>query len=184
MEILPAFLCVYIRYFVKEPEVWVENRKRQGEQKREVRRPLFALFKPALLGNTLSACWWMAGTLVAFYAGFGLFATWLWSEFKLPAGAVATPVLLANVVGVLPFWGWVADRYGRRRSIIIQAMIKCAVAPAYLLANDLSWIIVGFVFQGAFFGGVLLTLAPCYLTERSRLQSGSAITWVRSSAIS
>jgi MFS family permease len=27
LGILPAFLCVYIRYFVKESEVWVENRK-------------------------------------------------------------------------------------------------------------------------------------------------------------
>jgi SHS family lactate transporter-like MFS transporter len=136
LGILPALLCVYIRYFVKEPEVWVENRKRMG------------------------------GTLVAYYAVFGLFATWLQTEFKLPTGAVATPILLANVVGVLPFWGWVADRYGRRRSIIIQATIGCLVAPAYLLTNDLNWIIVGFIIQGAFFGGVLPTLAPCYLTER------------------
>jgi SHS family lactate transporter-like MFS transporter len=166
LGILPAFLCVYIRYFVKEPEVWVENRKRQLEEKREVRIPLFALFKPALLGNTLSACWWMAGTLVAYYAVFGLFATWLQTEFELPAAAVATPVLLANVVGIIPFWGWVADRYGRRPSIIIQAMIGCAVAPAYLLSKDLNWIIAGFIIQGAFFGGVLPTLAPCYLTER------------------
>jgi Major Facilitator Superfamily len=165
LGILPAFLCVYIRYFVKEPDVWVENRKRQLEENREIRIPLLALFKPALLGNTLSACWWMAGTLVAFYAVFGLFATWLQTEFELPAAAVATPVLLANVVGIIPFWGWVADRYGRRRSIIIQAMIGCAVAPAYLLSKDLSWIIAGFIIQGAFFGGVLPTLAPCYLTE-------------------
>jgi SHS family lactate transporter-like MFS transporter len=90
LGILPAFLCVYIRYFVKEPDVWVENRKRQLEENREIRIPLLALFKPALLGNTLSACWWMAGTLVAFYAVFGLFATWLQTEFELPAAAVAT----------------------------------------------------------------------------------------------
>ncbi len=168
LGILPAFLCVYIRYFVKEPEVWIENRKRQREQKREVRMPLFVLFKPALLGNTLTACWWMAGNLVAYYAVFGLFATWLQTEFKLPAGAVATPVLLANVIGVaiFPFWGLIADRYGRRLSIIVQAMIGCAVAPAYLLTNDLTWIIAGFIIQGAFFGGALPALAPCYLTER------------------
>jgi MFS transporter, SHS family, lactate transporter len=168
LGILPAFLCVYIRYFVKEPEVWIENRKRQREQKREVRMPLFVLFKPALLGNTLTACWWMAGSLVAYYAVFGLFATWLQTEFKLPAGAVATPVLLANVIAVaiFPFWGLIADRYGRRLSIIVQAMIGCAVAPAYLLTNDLTWIIAGFIIQGAFFGGALPALAPCYLTER------------------
>jgi len=55
--ILPAILCVFIRYYVKEPEVWVENRKRQREQKQEVRVPLLAIFKPPLLGNALTACW-------------------------------------------------------------------------------------------------------------------------------
>jgi SHS family lactate transporter-like MFS transporter len=30
--ILPALLCVFIRFYVKEPEVWVENRKRQRER--------------------------------------------------------------------------------------------------------------------------------------------------------
>jgi SHS family lactate transporter-like MFS transporter len=56
--ILPVpILCAYIRYFVKEPEVWVENRKHQREQNKEVRAPFLNLFKRALLGNTLSSCW-------------------------------------------------------------------------------------------------------------------------------
>ncbi len=166
LGILPAILCVFIRYYVKEPEVWIENRKRQREQKQVLRVPLLMIFKPALLRTTFTACWWMAGTLVAYYAVYGLFATWLQTEFKLPAGAVATPVLLANLAAIFPIWGWVADRYGRRRSIIIQAVIGCLVAPAYLLTSDLSWIIAGFVIQGGLFGGNLPALAPCYLAER------------------
>jgi SHS family lactate transporter-like MFS transporter len=59
----------------REPEVWVENRRRQREQKQEVRAPLLAIFKPALLKNTLTACWWMAGTLVVYYSVYSLFAT-------------------------------------------------------------------------------------------------------------
>jgi len=43
--ILPALAVVYVRYFVKEPEVWVENRRRQRAENREVRTPLFAIFK-------------------------------------------------------------------------------------------------------------------------------------------
>jgi SHS family lactate transporter-like MFS transporter len=108
----------------------------------------------------------MAGTLVAYYGVYGLFATWLQTEFKLPAGAVATPVLLANLAAIFPIWGWIADRYGRRRSIIIQAVMGCLVAPAYLLTSDLNWIIAGFVIQGGLFGGNLPALAPCYLAER------------------
>jgi SHS family lactate transporter-like MFS transporter len=54
---------------------------------------------------------------------------------------------------------------GRRKSIIIQAMIGCIVAPAYLLTNDMNWIITGFVIQGIF-GGALPVLVPSYMTER------------------
>jgi MFS transporter, SHS family, lactate transporter len=35
LGILPAVVCIYIRYYVKEPAVWVENRKRQREEKHE-----------------------------------------------------------------------------------------------------------------------------------------------------
>ena len=50
--ILPALAVLYVRFFVKEPAVWVENRRLQREQQREVRAPLLTIFKPALLGNT------------------------------------------------------------------------------------------------------------------------------------
>src|SRR6202008_1402211 len=33
--VLPALVIVYIRKYVKEPEVWVENRRKQREQNRE-----------------------------------------------------------------------------------------------------------------------------------------------------
>src|SRR3984893_113606 len=96
LGILPAIVCVYIRYYVKEPEVWVENRKRQREHKKEVRVPLLTIFKPALLGNTLTACWWVTGTMVVYYSIYGLFATWMQSDLKLAAEAVATPILLSK----------------------------------------------------------------------------------------
>jgi SHS family lactate transporter-like MFS transporter len=56
MGILPAFSIIYVRYFVKEPAVWVENRRLQRAQNREVRTPLFSIFKRGMIGNTLTAC--------------------------------------------------------------------------------------------------------------------------------
>src|SRR5262245_60287538 len=43
--ILPALTVVWVRKYVKEPEVWLENRRKQREQNREMRLPLFAIFK-------------------------------------------------------------------------------------------------------------------------------------------
>src|SRR5271165_5463517 len=41
--ILPALAVFWIRRNIKEPEVWLENRKRQREQGRETRAPLLAI---------------------------------------------------------------------------------------------------------------------------------------------
>src|SRR5215470_8776843 len=62
--ILPALSIIYIRFFVKEPAVWVENRRQQREQRREMKAPLFAIFRRGVLGNTLSACWFMASGFI------------------------------------------------------------------------------------------------------------------------
>ena len=54
--VLPAFLVLYVRKFVHEPPVWLENRRLQRTQHREVRLPLLKIFKRNMLGNTLTAC--------------------------------------------------------------------------------------------------------------------------------
>ena len=166
LGLLPALACVYIRCYVKEPDVWVENRKQQREFGHEVRAPLLSIFKPALLKNTLTACWWISGGMVVYYSTFGLFAVWLQKEFQLAAVVVATPILLANLATVVAagFWGQIADNIGRRGTLVILAMIACIVAPAYLLTGDLNWIMAGFIIQGCF-GGALGCLNPT-LTER------------------
>jgi SHS family lactate transporter-like MFS transporter len=160
-------LCAYIHFFVKEPAVWVENRKRQREQKREIPAPILAIFRPALRGNTLAACCWMTGAMIVYYSVNGLFATWLQRELQASAALIATAILLSNValIAACAFWGLVGDRLGRRGTIIIQAVFACAVAPVYLLASDLSWIVAGFVVQG-FFGSAMNGLCPAYMTER------------------
>src|SRR5258706_9868542 len=56
--ILPALVVVWIRFYVNEPAVWVENRRQQRETKTEVNAPLLSIFNPGLLFNTLTACFW------------------------------------------------------------------------------------------------------------------------------
>src|SRR5207302_7843436 len=53
--VLPALSIIYVRFFVNEPEIWVENRRLQRAQHREVRAPLFSIFKWGMLSNTLTA---------------------------------------------------------------------------------------------------------------------------------
>src|ERR1700760_1606692 len=53
--ILPALGIIFVRRFVKEPEIWVESHRRQRLEQREVRAPLVSIFKRGLLLNTLTA---------------------------------------------------------------------------------------------------------------------------------
>src|SRR5712671_7386920 len=59
MGILPALVVLFVRRYVKEPPIWLENRRRQRVEKREVRLPLLSIFKRGMIGNTALACWWM-----------------------------------------------------------------------------------------------------------------------------
>src|SRR5262249_61846850 len=52
--VLAALVIVYIRKYVREPEVWIENRRKQREQNREFRVPLLSIFKRGVLRNTLT----------------------------------------------------------------------------------------------------------------------------------
>src|SRR5712671_6838643 len=54
--VLPALACVWIRFYVKEPEVWADNKRLQTAKGAEVKLPLFVIFKPAYLWNTFTGC--------------------------------------------------------------------------------------------------------------------------------
>ncbi|HZU89622.1 MAG TPA: MFS transporter [Stellaceae bacterium] len=168
LGVLPALLLVYIRHFVKEPAIWVENRRIQRTQKREVRLPLFSIFKWGMLFNTLTACWWMASGFVTGYSVGGMFPTYLQKDLHFSPAFVALPVMLQSVAFFLSsfFWGWVADRVGRRWALILPAIIGILVAPFYLLTANYTMIVVFFALQGFFAGGGMYAQNPHYLAER------------------
>jgi MFS transporter, SHS family, lactate transporter len=168
LGVLPAFAIFYVRKFVQEPPVWVENRRLQRTQQREVHVPLVKIFKRDLLYNTLTACWWMASAFIVGYSVGGMFPTYLQKDLQLSPGLVSLPVMLQSIVFFLSgsVYGWFADRFGRRWAIIIPALLTIPIAPLYLLTGDYTTIVVFFTLQGAFGGGGMHTLYPAYLAER------------------
>lgn len=165
--VLPALVIVYIFRYVKEPEVWLENRRLQRAQGREVHAPLFSIFKPMLIGNTLNACWWTASGAVVAYS-LSLFATHLQADLHLSPALVATPIMLGNLAFFLACsgWGWMADRIGRRWTLIIIAAVGIPLTPLYLLTDNYTLIVVGMLLQGFFAGGGINSQNASYMTER------------------
>jgi MFS transporter, SHS family, lactate transporter len=168
MGVLPALSIVYIRIYVKEPPVWLENRRLQRAQGREVHTPLFSIFKRQVLGNTLTACWYMASAFVVGYSVGGMFPSYLQKDLGFGPGMVALPVMLSSLMFFLSaiFWGWYADRFGRRWAIMLTAILTIPVAPLYLLTTNYTMIVVFFTLQGWFGGGGMHVQHPHYLSER------------------
>jgi SHS family lactate transporter-like MFS transporter len=169
LGVLPALVTLYIRKFVKEPEVWKENREKQRLQKEEFKAPLFEIFRLRVLGNTLTACLWMGSGFVVYYTVFGLFPTHLQKDLHFSPGDVALPVALANAMTFVSscIWGHVADRLGRRWSMIIPALIGIILTPFYLgfVTTSYAVLVAAFTIQG-FFVGSIYGQNPSYLNER------------------
>jgi MFS family permease len=81
--ILPALLCVFIRYFVKESEVWQENKRKRLEQQR------LAPAAPAIGGATASLLF----TVAAWLLGAVAVAAVLFYALK-----IAAPIVLAGTL--------------------------------------------------------------------------------------
>jgi len=165
--VLPALAVLWVRTYVKEPEVWLKNRQIQREQNREVRTPLLSIFRKQLLGNTITACLWMGAGFVVYYSTFGMFATHLQHDLHFSPAYVALPIALTNIVTFFSsgFWGWVADWLGRRWAMIVPAAIGILIVPFYLLSGDYTTTVIAFTLQGFFFGG-MYGQNPSYLSER------------------
>ena len=133
--VLPALLIVYIRKYVKEPAIWIENRRKQRVENRQFRAPLLSIFRRGLLSNTLTACWLMASAFVVGYSVGGMFPSYLQKDLGLPTGYVALPIMLQSLMFFLSamLWGWCADRFGRRITLMITSLVTIPIAPLYLL---------------------------------------------------
>jgi MFS transporter, SHS family, lactate transporter len=167
--IAPALVVLYVRKYVKEPEVWRENRMKQRQEGREIRVPLFEIFRLRMLPNTVTACLWMASGFVSYYTVFGLFATHLQKDLHFSPAVVALPIALANAMTFTSscIFGWVSDQIGRRWSMIIPALLGIFITPFYLGFFTTSYpiLVAAFTVQG-FFVGSIYGQNPSYLNER------------------
>jgi MFS transporter, SHS family, lactate transporter len=167
LGVLPALACLWIRAYVKEPEVWSENQDIQNRTQRQVRLPLFAIFKRQYLWNTLTGCLWMAANFCVYYSIWALMSTYLQKELGWTPAEVAVPLFWGNILvfASSTFWGGLSDKIGRRWALMIPCTIAIFIAPLYLMTKDPALITGGFLLQALVVGGKD-TLNPAWLSER------------------
>lgn len=167
LGVLPALACVWIRFYVKEPEVWAENKKLQEANQAQVRLPLFAIFKRKYLFNTFTGCLWMAANFCVYYGMWAMLGTYLQKELHWTPAQVAVPVFWGNILMFFAcaFWGAISERIGRRWALMVPCGLAVFLVPLYLSATDPGWFLGLFLLTICFVGGKD-ALNPGWLSER------------------
>ena len=165
--ILPAFVALLIRWWVKEPPRWTH-----AHAQRIV--PLSAIFKGDLKRATL------VGSALAFVAVFGLWGSTNWAptlvrelpEFQGADTAALTrsvsyAIMALNtgaIFGYLAF-GPLADRFGRRAVFAFMCIGSFIMLPTtYLLPSHYSGVLLLLPVLGFFNNGIFSGF-PIYLPE-------------------
>ena len=154
--ILPALLVFYIRRNVPEPEVFDRTRAREaalGEG-----RHFLEIFSPALLKITFPTALLATGVQGGYYA----ITTWLPTFLKtarglsvLNTGGYLFVVIVGSFVGYMVS-AWLADRLGRKRTLILFAACSLLTVTAYTylpISNPVMLVLgfpLGFFASGSF----------------------------------
>ncbi len=99
-------------------------------------------FQARVLGNTLTACWWMASGFVLYYSVprcSQRICKRIWASAR-PWSRPRSCSSISSSSWRWAFWGWVGDALGRRWAMIIPALIAVPLAPLYLFSTDIIWI--------------------------------------------
>ncbi|MBX5464731.1 MAG: MFS transporter [Clostridia bacterium] len=164
LGILPALLVVYIRRHVREPEVFEATQRKLEAGARTSSREIF---EGGLLRTTVIASLMTTGIQGGYYAITTWLPTYLQSTRHLSVlnrGGYLAVVILGSFTGYLVA-AHLADRIGRRRKILLFAVLSAATVAvyAYLPISDRLMLYLGFPL-GFFASGIFSGLGP-YLTE-------------------
>jgi MFS family permease len=162
--LLPALVTIWIRTSVPESEMW-----KQHQTQAAAPTPFMQIFAPGLRKKTIFL---LLLNIFGLFAWWGLFS-WMPPYLTLPVdkggrgfGMMNTTTLLVtlNLVGMFPgylCYGWVADKLGRRLSLVLFTLSAALLIPFYAAARA-PWLIlilgamVGFFGTGFFSGSGLI----------------------------
>jgi MFS transporter, SHS family, lactate transporter len=156
---VPALLTLYIRAKVPESEAWQRTRPDRAAIFRALKKnlPMFAYL-----------CVFLAVMSSVSHGTQDMYPTFLEKQRGLGPHEVAEIAIIYNIGAVLGglFFGYVSDKWGRRRSIASALIIAIFIVPLWVGARSIALLTFGaflmqFMVQGAF--GVI----PAHLSELS-----------------
>ena len=157
---LPALLALFVRYGVSESAVWQKTR---SESWRGLGR--------AIISNWRLFLYLTALMMMMNFASHGtqdMYPTFLKLQRGFLPREVAVIAVIYNVgaIGGGIFFGWLSDRWGRRRGMMLALLMALALVPLWAYAPGTAWLVLGaflmqFMVQGAW--GII----PAHINELS-----------------
>ena len=157
---LPALLALFVRYRVEESEVWQRTRHKDWSS---LGRGIASHWKLFLYITLL-----MAGMNFVSHGTQDMYPTFLqrdWGFSPQKRAALTAFSMVGAIAGGICF-GYLSDRIGRRRSIVLALVLAILVIPVWAFSPALGGLVIGafamqFMVQGAW--GVI----PAHITELS-----------------
>ena len=157
---LPALLALFVRFRVKEWAVWERTKSANWS---ELFRAIFANWKLFLYITVF-----MTTMNLASHGSQDMYPTFLERQWHLPSTQRAAVTAVSMVGAILggTLFGFLSDRWGRRRSMMIALCGAVAAIPLWAFSPSLPLLVAGafcmqFLVQGAW--GVV----PAHLSELS-----------------
>jgi SHS family lactate transporter-like MFS transporter len=157
---LPALLALFVRFRVKESEVW---RKSRAESWTQLAQGLAGQWKLFLYLVAL-----MTMMVFVSHGTQDMYPTFLRLERGFSPRTVAKIAVVYNVGALLGgvVFGFVSDRWGRRRTMVLALLLCVLMIPLWVHAATTAGLVLGaflmqFMVQGAW--GVI----PAHITELS-----------------
>jgi MFS transporter, SHS family, lactate transporter len=157
---VPALLALFVRYRVHESEVWQRTKHRDW----------------ASLGRGIASHWklflyltlLMAGMNFASHGTQDMYPTFLQRDWGFSAqkrAALTAFSMVGAIIGGVSF-GYLSDKVGRRRSIVLALVLAIAMIPLWAFSQSITGLVIGafamqFMVQGAW--GVI----PAHINELS-----------------
>ncbi|MFP1681781.1 MFS transporter [Alloalcanivorax sp. C16-1] len=168
LGILPAFLIVVIRRYVKESETFEEKAKQTSTHKISA----LGIFKPPLLRKTLASSLFAIGMQGGYYAVVTWLPTYLKTERNLSVlgtGSYLAVVIVGAFLGFL-LGAHCADALGRKKTLMTFGILSAAMVCLYMFAplSNSAMLILGFplgLFANAMFAPTGAFYAELFPTE-------------------
>lgn len=178
LGLLPAFFILWLRKNVGEPAIWSAQFQQASTTSAE-KKILWRAAIPRLLAL-------LSMNTFGLFAWWGLFS-WMPAYLALPLSqggrdfrALGTVAFVAviNLAGMVPgylFFGGVADKIGRKKTVILYLLAAAVLVPFFAAARQPAWIL--------FFGCITAFFGSGFFTGSGTLASELFPTRIRAVAL-